>query len=70
MLTQEKSEWSARGLIKTINEPKHDKTITMPCALSEDLDQQGHLPSLIRHFAVRMKKAWYLSYPLSTQRRL
>ena len=27
-------------------------------------------PSLIRVFAVRMKKAWDLSYPLSTQRRL
>ena len=27
-------------------------------------------PSLIRVFAVRMKKAWVLSYPLSAQRRL
>ena len=27
-------------------------------------------PSLIKVFAVRMKKAWVLSYPLSTQRRL
>ena len=42
----------------------------MACALSEDSDQPGHLPSLIRVFAVRMKKAWVLSYPLSTQRRL
>ena len=30
----------------------------------------GHLPSLIRVFAVRMKKAWILGYPLSAQRRL
>ena len=36
-------------------------------APSEDSDQPGHLPSLIRVFAVRMKKAWVLSYPLSAQ---
>ena len=36
------------------------------CAPSEDSDQPGHPPSLIRVFAVRMKKAWVLSYPLST----
>ena len=40
------------------------------CAPSEDSDQPGHPPSLIRVFAVRMKKAWFLSYPLSAQRRL
>ena len=39
------------------------------CAPSEDSDQPGHPPSLIRVFAVRMKKAWVLSYPLSAQRR-
>ena len=33
-------------------------------------DQPGHPPSLIRVFAVRMKKAWVLSYPLSAKRRL
>ena len=38
------------------------------CAPSEDSDQPGHPPSLIRVFAVRMKKAWDLSYPLSAQR--
>ena len=32
--------------------------------------QNQHPPSLIRVFAVRMKKAWVLSYPLSAQRRL
>ena len=36
-----------------------------PCAPSEDSGQPGHPPSLIRVFAVRMKKAWVLSYPLS-----
>ena len=48
----------------------HDKTNKMACAPSEDSDQPGHLPSLIRVFAVRMMKAWTLSYPLSAQRRL
>ena len=42
----------------------------MACVPSEDSDQPGHPPSLIRVFAVRMKKAWVLSYPLSAQRRL
>ena len=32
----------------------------MACAPSEDSDQPGHPPSLIRVFAVRMKKAWVL----------
>ena len=40
------------------------------CAPSEDSDQPGHPPSLIRVFAVRMKKTRVLSYPLSAQRRL
>ena len=40
------------------------------CAPSEDSDQPGHPPSLIRAFAVGMKKSWVLSYPLSTHRRL
>ena len=40
------------------------------CAPSEDSDQPGHPPSLIRVFAVRMKKAWVLSCPLSAKRRL
>ena len=34
---------------------------------SKDSDQPGHLPSLIRVFPVRMKKAWVLSYLLSAQ---
>ena len=32
--------------------------------------QPGHPPSLVRVFAVRMKKAWILSYPLSAKWRL
>ena len=54
----------------TMNEPQHDKTNKMACAPSEDSDQLGQSTSLIRVFAVRMKKAWVLSYPLSAQRRL
>ena len=42
----------------------------MACEPSEDSDQPWQPPSLIRVFAVRMKKAWVLSYPLSAQRRL
>ena len=51
-------------------EPPRDKTNKMACATSEDSDQPGHPPSLIRVFAVRMKKASVLSYPLNAQRRL
>ena len=43
------------------NEPPLEKTIKMACAPSEDSDQPGHLPSLIRVFPVRMKKAWVRS---------
>ena len=46
--------------IKTF-EPPYDKTNTMACAPSEGSDQ----PSQIRVFAVRMKKACVISYPLS-----
>ena len=38
------------------------------CAPSENSDQPGHPPSLIRVFAVHMKKARVLSYPMSAQR--
>ena len=40
------------------------------CAPSEDSDQTGRMPRPIWFFAVHMKKAWTLSYPLSAQRRL
>ena len=52
-------------------EPWHDKTNNLSdCAPSEDSDQPGHPPSLIRVFAVHMMKAWTLSYQLRAQRRL
>ena len=37
--------------IKTF-QPPHDKTNKMVCVPSEDSDQPGHPPSLIRYFAV------------------
>ena len=52
------------------HELPHDKTSKMTYAPSEDSDQPRHPPSLIRVFAVRMKKAWVLIYPLSAQQRL
>ena len=51
-------------------EPAHDKTNKMACAPSQDSDQPGHPPSLIRVFAVRMKEVEVLSYLLCAQRRL
>ena len=56
--------------LRYTNQPKHDKTNTMTFAPSENSDQPGHPPSLIRLFAVRLKEFWVLSYPLSAQRRL
>ena len=44
--------------------------MTETCEPSEDSDQTGNPPSLIRVSAVHMKKPWVLSYPLSAQRRL
>ena len=52
------------------HEPPQDKTNKMACVPSEDSDQSGHPPSLISVFAVRMMKAWTLSYQLSVQQRL
>ena len=52
------------------NEPPHDRTNNMACAPSEDSDQPGHPPSLIRVFAVRMKTHCVFSYTLSAQRRI
>ena len=46
-------------------EPPHEK---MACAPREDSDQLGHPHSLIRVFAVHMKKAWVLTYPTSASR--
>ena len=45
-------------------EPPQGKTNKMACVPREDSDQPGHPPSLIRVFAVHMKKVWVFSYPL------
>ena len=58
------------ALNASLFEPPHDKTNKMACAPSEDSDQHGHPPSLIRVFTFCMKKAWVLSYPFSTKQRL
>ena len=50
-----------------IVELTHDKTINMTSVPSEDSDQPGRLPSLIRGFVNRMKKHWALYYLLSAQ---
>ena len=52
-----------------VYELRHDKTNKVSVCLAKT-DQPGHPPSLIRVFAVFIKKAWVLSYPLSAQRRL
>ena len=44
------------SLISSSNETPHDKTNKMSCTPSEDSDQPGHPPNLIRVFAVHMKK--------------
>ena len=44
-------------------ETQHDKTNTMICAPSEDSDQPGYPPSLLRFFVTRKKKPWVLSDP-------
>ena len=49
------------------NEPPHDKTNKMACVPTQ---RRLRLAYLIRDFAVRMKKAYVLSYPLSAQLRL
>ena len=56
--------------LQGIYEPPHDKTNKMAIAPSEDTDQPAHPPSLIRVFAVHLKKYWVLSYQLSALRRL
>ena len=63
-------EWVEFIRQNKVYEPHRDKNNKMVCAPSEDSDQPGHLPSLIRVFDVRLKKAMILSYPLSAQRRL
>ena len=65
---KETSSWlsaCAVLLCTDLIEPHLDKTDKMACVPSEDSDQPGHPPSLIRVFADRLKKARILSYPMS-----
>ena len=57
-------------ILSGADEPQYNKTNKLTCAPSEDSHQPGHPSSLIRVFAVCMKKAWVLNYPLSAHRRL
>ena len=50
--------WRRLSTGEHVCEPPHDKTNKMACAPIEDSDQPGHPPSLVRVFAVHMKKAW------------
>ena len=54
----------ANGCNTKKDEPRHDKTNKVTVRPAKT-DQPGHPPSLIRVIAVRMKKAWVLSYSLS-----
>ena len=65
---KELSSWLSACAV--IYEPAHDKTNKMIYGPSEDSDQPGHPPGLIRVFAVHIKKPWILSYILGAQRRL
>ena len=60
---------SFSGYKTEINEPQHDKTNKITCAPSEDSEQPGNPPSLIRVFVVGLEN-WVLSYPLSAKQRL
>ena len=51
-------------------EPPHDKTNKVACAPSEDADQPGHPPSLIRVFTVRLMGSLGPRLSSSGQRRL
>ena len=61
-------EWCVEYVVFILNEPQHDKTNKMTCAPSKDSDHPGHRPSLIRVFAVRMKKPWVLNNTLNASR--
>ena len=65
-----KRELTSHLPIIDINMSREMTKPTNSCAPREDSGQPGHPPSLFRDFAVRMKKAWVLSYPLSAHRRL
>ena len=52
-----KKNWSPGEKVENEVEPHCDKTNKMACAPSQDSYQPGQPPSLIRVFAVSLKKA-------------
>ena len=65
--------WSDWASSEDSDQPGHPLSLIRvwsDWASSEDSDQPGRMPRLIWVFAVRMKKAWVLSYPLNAQHRL
>ena len=58
------AEEKLENLKEMSNEPPNDKTNEMAVRPAKT-DQSGHLPSLIRDCAVRMKEPCALSYPFS-----
>ena len=60
------SRWFFLPLKYIIIEPRHDKTNKLAVRPAKTQISLGSRPV----FVVRMKKAWVLSYPLSSQRRL
>ena len=57
-------------VVSSTYEPQHYKTNKMTCAPSEDSNQPGHPPSLIRIFAVRTIGSWGPNVSSCGQRRL
>ena len=51
-------------------EPAHDKTNKMACVPSEDSDQPGHPPCLIRVFTVRSMGSYGPKFSSCGQQRL
>ena len=67
--TKRKRQQTTTYIVNVTDEPPHDNTNKMVRVPSEDSDLPWHPPSLVRVFAVRMKKAWVLSDLLSAERR-
>ena len=44
-----------------LHKSEYDKSNKITCEPSEDSDQPGHQPSLIRVFTVNLKKVWVLT---------
>ena len=57
-------------LSRKVTKPEYDKTNKMTCMPSEDSDQPGHPPSLIRVFAVGFTGRWRPRPSSGWQRRL